>query len=99
VRKVYLDYNATTPVHPEVARLVQPFLWELFGNPSSMHWAGRGTRPFVDTAREQVASIIGAKPDEIVFTAGGTEADNHAVKGTAFALAHYHERCRAPGGA
>jgi cysteine desulfurase len=86
VKKVYLDYNATTPVHPEVARSVQPFLHGLFGNPSSLHWAGRETRPLVDEAREQVARLINAKPDEIIFTAGGTEADNQAIKGTAFAL-------------
>ena len=86
MRQVYLDYNATTPVHPEVADAVRPFLYGLFGNPSSLHWAGRETRPLMDRARDQVAELINANPEEIIFTAGGTEADNHAIKGTAFAL-------------
>jgi cysteine desulfurase len=62
------------------------FLDQYFGNPSSLHWAGRETRPYVDDARKQVASLIKAKPEEIIFTSGGTEADNHAIKGIAEAL-------------
>ncbi len=85
-RQVYLDYNATTPIHPEVAEFTRPFLYELFGNPSSMHWAGREVRPYIEQARECIADMIGAKPDEIVFSSGGTEADNHAIKGTAAVL-------------
>jgi cysteine desulfurase len=86
VRRVYFDYNATTPIHPEVASFVKGFFHELFGNPSSPHWAGRETRPYVDEARERVAAMIKAKPEEIVFTSGGTEADNQAIKGAAYAF-------------
>ena len=86
MRQVYLDYNATTPIHPEVAEFTRPFLYELFGNPSSMHWAGREVRPYIQQARDCIADMIGATPEEIVFSSGGTEADNHAIKGVAFAL-------------
>jgi len=86
MRRVYFDYNATTPIHPDVAVFVKPFFHEFFGNPSSLHWAGRDVRPYVDEAREQVAAMIKAAPGEIVFTAGGTEADNQAIKGAAYAL-------------
>jgi cysteine desulfurase len=86
MRQVYLDYNATTPIHPAVADYTRQFLYEYFGNPSSMHWAGRAVRPFIQNARECVADKIGARPDEIIFTSGGTEADNHAIKGAAYAL-------------
>jgi len=88
MRRVYFDYNATTPIHPEVASFVQPLLSEVFGNPSSIHWAGRDARPYLDEARRQVAALIKADEGEIVFTAGGTEADNHAIKGAAYALSH-----------
>jgi len=83
VRRVYFDHNATTPIHPEVAAFMKRFLDQYFGNPSSLHWAGRETRPYVDDAREQVAGLIKAKPEEIIFTSGGTEADNQAIKGIA----------------
>jgi cysteine desulfurase len=83
MRKVYFDYNATTPVHPEVAAFAKQFLETLFGNPSSLHWAGRETRPYLDKAREQVAAMIKAVPDEIIFTSCGTESDNQAIKGVA----------------
>ncbi len=86
MRKVYFDYNATTPIHPDVASYVRPFFYELFGNPSSLHWAGREVRPYLDDARTQVAQIIQARPEEIVFTSCGTEADNQAIKGVAYAL-------------
>jgi cysteine desulfurase len=86
MRRVYFDYNATTPTHPEVAAFVNGFLHGLFGNPSSLHWAGREVRPYVDEARERVAAMIKAKPEEIVFTSGGTEADNQAIKGAAYAF-------------
>jgi cysteine desulfurase len=84
VRKVYLDHNATTPVHPEVAAAVQPFLGELFGNPSSIHWAGRDVRKAVEDARAEIAAFYGCRPLEVVFTSSGTEADNLAVKGVAY---------------
>ncbi|HVN23612.1 MAG TPA: cysteine desulfurase NifS [Syntrophorhabdales bacterium] len=84
MRKVYLDYNATTPIHPEVATYTLPFLHELYGNPSSMHWAGREVRPYIDQARECIADMIHAHPEEIVFTSCGTESDNHAIKGVAY---------------
>jgi len=62
MRRVYFDYNATTPIHPDIAIFVKPFFRELFGNPSSLHWAGRDVRPYVDEAREQVAAMMKAKP-------------------------------------
>jgi len=85
MKRVYFDYNATTPVHAEVAGFVKPFFHELFGNPSSLHWAGREIRGYYDRAKEQVAGLIKAEPHEIVFTSSGTEGDNHAVKGVAYA--------------
>ncbi|GAB4244189.1 MAG: cysteine desulfurase family protein [Deltaproteobacteria bacterium] len=84
MRKVYFDHNATTPVHPDVASAVQPFLGDLFGNPSSIHWAGRDVRKAVEDARAQVAAFYGCRPLEVVFTSSGTEADNLAVKGVAY---------------
>jgi cysteine desulfurase len=84
VRKVYLDHNATTPVHPEVKEAVAPFLSEMFGNPSSIHWAGRGVRKAVEDARQEIAAFFGCQPLEIVFTSSGTESDNLAIKGIAY---------------
>jgi len=84
LRKVYLDHNATTPVHPEVAAAVQPFLGDLFGNPSSIHWAGRDVRKAVEDARAEIAAFYGCRPLEVVLTSSGTEADNLAVKGVAY---------------
>ena len=83
--RAYLDYNATTPVDSEVLAAMLPFLAENFGNASSIHSAGQAARAAVDRARESVASLIGAKPSEIVFTSGGTEADNLAILGIAAA--------------
>jgi cysteine desulfurase len=77
----YLDHAATTPVLPEVKQAMLPFLEEDFGNPSSVHGAGRVAKAAVEDARERVAAAIGASPSELVFTAGGTEADNLAIKG------------------
>jgi len=85
MRHVYLDNAATTPVHPEVAEIMQTYMLEHFGNPSSIHAYGRQARQAMETAREHVARLIGADPAEIVFTSGGTEADNYALKGTAWA--------------
>ena len=82
MQRIYLDYNATTPLRPEVRDAMMPYLTEAFGNSSSIHAYGREARTAIDTAREQVADLIGAKsPSEIVFTGSGTEADNHAIKG------------------
>jgi len=87
VRKVYLDHAATTPVRPEVVEIMSEYMLEVYGNPSSVHSFGREARKAVDKAREQVANLIGAGPEEIVFTGGGTEADNLAIKGIAEAQA------------
>ncbi|MDS1030019.1 cysteine desulfurase NifS [Bacillota bacterium LX-D] len=85
MRKVYLDHSATTPVRPEVAEIVNTYLTTHFGNPSSIHSFGREAKKAVDIAREQVATFLGAKTDEIFFTSGGTEADNWAIVGSAYA--------------
>jgi cysteine desulfurase len=83
---VYLDHAATTPVRPEVLEAMLPYLGpEAFGNPSSAHSFGRNARAGVEQARRQVADAIGAEPGDVVFTSGGTEADNLAVLGTALA--------------
>ena len=79
--RIYLDNNATTPVAPEVAEAMRPYLVEDFGNASSVHWYGQRAREAVEKAREQVARLINAPPAEIVFTSGGTESDNAAVFG------------------
>jgi cysteine desulfurase len=82
---IYLDYNATTPVDPAVCEAMLPYLGEKFGNPSSLHAYGRAAQEAVERARTQVAGLLGARPDEIVFTGGGSEASNQAIKGTVFA--------------
>jgi cysteine desulfurase len=84
---IYLDYNATTPLAPEALAEMRPFLEQHFGNPSSIHAAGRETRAAIDDARDRLARMLGAKPHEIIFTGGGTEADNLAVIGLARAQA------------
>ena len=81
MRQLYLDYNATTPVAPSVQEAMLPFLGEHFGNPSSSHALGRACHEAVSDARSQVANLLGCNPDEIVFTSGGTEANNLALKG------------------
>ncbi|MDO9576527.1 MAG: cysteine desulfurase family protein [Candidatus Cloacimonadales bacterium] len=82
---VYLDYNATTPVDPRVVEKMLPYLLEHFGNPSSAHDYGVQTRKAVQKARQQVANLINCEPEEIVFTGSGTESNNHALRGYAFA--------------
>lgn len=86
IKPIYLDYNATTPHDPEVIAAIEPYLREHFGNPSSPHWYGLQARNAVENARAQVASLLNCQPDEIVFTSGGTESNNYAIKGTAFVL-------------
>jgi len=80
---IYLDHNATTPVLPEVVAAMMPYLGDHFGNPSSGHVYGRRAHNAIERAREQVASLLGCQPDEIVFTSGGTEANNLAIRGVA----------------
>ena len=80
---IYLDYNATTPLSPQVVAAMRPFLEEFHGNPSSIHAAGRKTRAAIDDSRDQLAALLGAKSHEIIFTGGGTEADNLAILGLA----------------
>ncbi|MBA4493005.1 cysteine desulfurase family protein [Paenactinomyces guangxiensis] len=82
---IYLDHAATTPIHPDVKEVMLPFLDEWFGNPSSIHQYGRTVRMAIDRAREQVASALNADPARIIFTSGGTEADNFALLGVAAA--------------
>ena len=89
-RRVYLDHNASTPVHPEVVEAMLPYFGERFGNPSSVHAFGREAREGLDTAREQIATFLGRGKEEIVFTSGGTESDNLAVKGVAMARRQGH---------
>ena len=80
---VYLDYNATTPIDPAVAEAMLPFIHQHFGNPSSGHEYGQRARQAVEEARHEVAALLGCHDDEIVFTSGGTEANNYAIKGIA----------------
>ncbi|MGK2944089.1 MAG: cysteine desulfurase NifS [Desulfuromonadales bacterium] len=86
MNRIYLDYNATSPVRPEVLEVMLPFYKEQFGNPSSVHWAGRQVSGALEKAREQVAALFNASPAEIVFVSCGSEGDNMAIKGTLAAL-------------
>lgn len=81
MRRVYLDNNATTPMAPEVFEAMRPYLAEYYGNASSIHWFGQQAKAAIETAREQVAKLIGARPNEVAFTSGGTESDNSSVFG------------------
>jgi cysteine desulfurase len=83
---VYLDHAATTPLDPRVHHAMEPYLDGVFGNPSSLHWAGRQAHEAVDAGRREVAALIGARPEEIVFTGSGTESDNLAVLGALGAM-------------
>ena len=89
-RRVYLDHNASTPVHPEVLAEMLPYFSEVYGNPSSIHGFGRAAREGLDLARERVAKFLRVPPQDIVFTSGGTESDNFAVKGLAMAKGKGH---------
>src|SRR5687768_3181993 len=84
--RIYFDHNATTPVHPEVAALVSRLMTEAFGNASSVHTYGQRAKAVLDEARSQVAALIDAEPGDVVFTSGGTEADNFAIRGAAEAM-------------
>lgn len=86
VRHIYLDYNASTPIDPAVAAAMLPLLDEHFGNPSSGHWASIEAKAVLDTARSQIASLLGCHSDEVVFTSGGSEANNLTLKGIFFRL-------------
>ena len=85
---IYLDYNATTPIDPAVAEAMLPYVHGLFGNPSSGHSFGLAAREGVDAARRQVAGMLGCSEDDLIFTSGGTEANNHAIKGVVGAYRH-----------
>src|SRR6267143_1444610 len=89
-RRVYLDHNASTPVHPEVLAEMLPYFSDVYGNPSSIHGFGREAREGLDLARERVARFLKVSSQEIVFTSGGTESDNFAVKGLALAKGKGH---------
>jgi cysteine desulfurase len=88
VRPIYLDYNGTTPHDPEVIAAMRPFLETEFGNPSSAHWYGIRPKQAVEAARRQVAGLLNCRPEEVFFTSGGTESNNHAILGMARALKH-----------
>ncbi len=102
-KRIYLDFNATTPIAPEVATAIDQVLTGPFGNPSSEHWAGLPARQAVEKARTQVAALLHCNSDEVIFTSGGSESNNHALKGVFFAPGrawrpHNHHSSRAPGG-
>ncbi len=88
MRRIYLDYAATTPTHPLVLKAMLPWFTDGFGNPASIHSFGQEAKGAIEEAREKVARLIGAKSEEIVFTSSGTEADNFAIKGVAYAKEH-----------
>ncbi|MGH6915008.1 MAG: cysteine desulfurase family protein, partial [Geminicoccales bacterium] len=86
MQRIYLDHNATTPLHPDVLERMTAVLGAEFGNPSSVHYFGQCTKALIDDARSAVASLIGAEATEVVFTGGGTESDNFALRGAAEAM-------------
>ena len=83
-RHIYFDFNATTPIAPEVAAAITQAMTKPFGNPSSEHWAGLPARRAVETARAQVAAFLQCSSGEVVFTSGGSESNNHALKAAFF---------------
>ena len=83
MRSIYFDYNATTPLDPDVRDAMMPFLDELWGNPSSVHHIGRKARAHLDDARDRASKVLGCKPSEVIFTSGGTESVNLAIFGAA----------------
>ena len=88
MRRIYLDHAATTPTHPEVVKAMLPYFTDAFGNPSSIYSYGLEAKGAIEEARTKVAELIGARSEEIIFTSGGTEADNFALKGVAYASEH-----------
>ena len=86
MKRIYLDYAATTPTDPEVLKAMEPYFFEKPGNASSIHSFGQEAKKGIEDAREELASFIGAKPEEIIFTSGGTESDNFVIKGVASAM-------------
>ena len=88
MKPIYLDYNATTPIAAEVVEAMRPYLEEHFGNPSSSHWYGIQTKKAVQKARQQVANLLNCQQDEVIFTSGGSESNNYAIKGSAVANRH-----------
>ncbi|MCK5561400.1 MAG: IscS subfamily cysteine desulfurase, partial [Thermoplasmata archaeon] len=91
MKRIYMDHAATTPVDPEVLKAMQPYFTEYFGNASSFHAFGREVKETLENAREQVAAVIGANSQDIIFTAGGTESDNIAIKGTVASYLKKHK--------
>src|SRR3954464_2815989 len=89
MEKIYLDYNASTPLAPEVVDAMQPLLTDFYGNPSALHWAGSPVKEVLQYARKQVANLIGSSAGEVIFTSGGSEANNLALKG--FYLKNRHK--------
>lgn len=83
---LYFDYNASTPIDPEVVEAMKPFWYEHFGNPSTQHWAAISAKEAVNDARHQVASLLGCEESEVIFTSGGSESNNHVIKGVYFSL-------------
>ncbi len=92
-RQIYLDYNASTPLAPDVVEAMRPFLTMAYGNPSSLHWAGSPARDAVERARSQVASLLCCDATEVIFTSGGTEANNYAIKGAFFSIKNRGAPC------
>lgn len=88
MQPIYLDHNATTPIDPAVAEVMTPYLKEYFGNPSSTHWYGIQSKKAIENARRQVADLLGCQTDEIIFTSGGTESNNFAIRGVAETFKH-----------
>ena len=86
MKPIYLDYNATTPLDPEVREEMLPYFSDDYGNPSSIHSLGSRAKAALDLSRERVAGLINARPREITFTSGGSESNNYAIKGIAYAL-------------
>ncbi len=91
MKRIYLDYAATTPADPRVIKAMKPYFFKIYGNASSLHEMGQKSRRAMDQAREKIAEFINTQPEEIIFTAGGTEADNMAIKGTFYAVKIPHK--------
>ena len=84
MNRIYMDHSATTPMAPEVLEAMMPFFREKYGNASSLHSFGREAREALEASRDKAAALVGAEPEEIIFTSGGTESDNIALKGVAY---------------